>query len=51
MKFDIIFSNKASSLNKKLIKFFQINLLSLNKSSLVFDFDVAHPKEMKASPG
>jgi hypothetical protein len=46
MKFDIIFSNKASSLNKKLIKFFQLNLLSLNKSSLIFDFDVAHPEEM-----
>jgi hypothetical protein len=42
----IIFSNKPSPLNKKLIKFFQINLINLNKASLVFDFEVAHPKDI-----
>jgi hypothetical protein len=39
----IIFSNKSSLLNKKLLKFFQINLLSLNNAKMVFDFEVAHP--------
>ena len=34
MPINIVFSNKSSVLNKKLIKFFQINLLSLNKASL-----------------
>ena len=46
MTLNIVFSNKSSSLNKKLIKFFQINLLSLNKASLVFEFEVAHPGEI-----
>lgn len=46
MKFDVIFSNKPSTLNKKLVKFFQLNLLSLNKSSIIFNFEVAHPNEM-----
>ena len=43
--FTLIVSNKPSPLNKKLIKFFQLNLLSLNKASIVFDFEVAHPNE------
>jgi len=43
--FTLIVSNKPSPLNKKLIKFFQLNLLSLNKTSVVFDFEVAHPNE------
>tara|TARA_Y100000389_G_C17415884_1_gene493674 strand:- start:680 stop:1297 length:618 start_codon:yes stop_codon:yes gene_type:complete len=46
MTLNIVFSNKSSPLNKKLIKFFQINLLSLNKASLVFEFEVAHPGEI-----
>ena len=46
MTLNIVFSNKSSPLNKKLIKFFQINLLSLNKASLVFEFEVAHPSEI-----
>lgn len=46
MSLNLIFSNKPSSLNKKLIKFFQINLLSLNKASLTFKFEVAHPEDM-----
>lgn len=46
MPFNVIFSNKSSELNKKLIKFFQINLLSLNKASLIFDFEVAHPSNI-----
>lgn len=46
MSLNIVFSNKSSPLNKKLIKFFQINLLSLNKASMVFEFEVAHPDEI-----
>ena len=46
MTLNIVFSNKSSPLNKKLIKFFQINLLSLNKASMVFEFEVAHPDEI-----
>lgn len=46
MSLNLIFSNKSSYLNKKLIKFFQLNLLSLNKASLVFQFEVAHPDDM-----
>jgi hypothetical protein len=42
----IIFSNKSSLLNKKLIKFFQINLINLNKAKIVFDFEVAHPDDL-----
>jgi len=42
---ELIFSNKPSVLNKKLIKFFQLNLFNLNKASLVFKFDVAHPND------
>jgi hypothetical protein len=48
MPTNVIFSNKSSKLNKKLIKFFQVNLLSLNKVSLVFEFEVAHPNEIDA---
>ncbi len=44
MPLDLIVSNKPSQLNKKLIKFFDLNLLSLNKASLVFDFEVATPE-------
>ena len=47
MLVNVIFSNKSSPLNKKLIKFFQINLLSLNKASIVFEFEIATPKDMK----
>ena len=47
MPVNVIFSNKSSPLNKKLIKFFQINLLSLNKASIVFEFEIATPKDMK----
>lgn len=43
MPLNLVLSNKPSSLNKKLIKFFQLNLLSLNKASLIFQFEVAHP--------
>jgi hypothetical protein len=46
MSLNLVLSNKSSVLNKKLIKFFQINLLSLNKASLVFQFEVAHPDDM-----
>jgi hypothetical protein len=42
---DLIFSNKPSLLNKKLVQFFKLNLLNLNKASLVFKFEVAHPKD------
>ena len=41
--FNLIVSNKPSPLNKKLIKFLNINLLSLNKASISFDFEIAHP--------
>ena len=46
MPVNVIFSNKSSPLNKKLIKFFQINLLSLNKASIVFEFEIATPSDM-----
>jgi hypothetical protein len=46
MKFDIVFSNKPSALNKKLVKFFQVNLQNLNKTLITFNFEVAHPDEM-----
>lgn len=45
MTIQLIFSNKPSMLNKKLIKFFNLNLASLNQASLVFDFEVAHPEK------
>ena len=45
MTVQIILSNKPSVLNKKLIKFFNLNLTSLNQASLVFDFEVAHPEK------
>lgn len=48
MRLNVIFSNKPSVLNKKLIKFFNINLLNLNKVSIVFDFEVAHPDNIDA---
>jgi hypothetical protein len=47
MDVKLIFSNKSSVLNKKLIKFFQMNLFSLNKSTLVFKFEVADPDNME----
>ena len=40
---NIIFSNKPSEINKKLIGFFEHNLMTLNKSSFIFDFEVANP--------
>lgn len=46
MVINLIFSNKPSEINKKLIKFFQINLLNLNKASITFKFEVAHPDEI-----
>jgi len=46
MRLNVIFSNKPSALNKKLIKFFHINLLNLNKVSILFDFEVAHPEDI-----
>lgn len=45
MTIQLIFSNKPSMLNKKLIKFFNLNLASLNQASLVFDFEVAQPEK------
>ena len=45
MTVQLILSNKPSVLNKKLIKFFNLNLASLNQASLVFDFEVAHPEK------
>jgi hypothetical protein len=47
MTTQVVFSNKASAINKKLIKFFNLNLLNLNKATLVFDFEVAHPGDIK----
>jgi hypothetical protein len=47
MTIQVVFSNKPSAINKKLIKFFNLNLLNLNKATLVFDFEVAHPKNIK----
>ena len=46
MSLNLVFSNKPSALNKKLIKFFQLNLLSLNQAMLVFQFEIAHPENM-----
>ena len=46
MPLNLVLSNKSSELNKKLIKFFQLNLKSLNKASLVFQFEVAHPDKL-----
>jgi hypothetical protein len=46
MPLNLVVSNKSSALNKKLIKFFQLNLLSLNQAMLVFQFEVAHPEDM-----
>lgn len=48
MPFNLVVSNKPSPLNKKLIKFFDLNLLNLNKAALVFDFEVAHPSNIKS---
>jgi hypothetical protein len=45
MVLTLIISNKPSDLNKKLIKFFKLNLESLNKIALVFNFEVANPKD------
>lgn len=45
MSMNLIVSNKPSPLNKKLIKFFNNNLLNLNKADLIFEFEVAHPKD------
>jgi hypothetical protein len=47
MIIQVVFSNKPSVINKKLIKFFNVNLLNLNKATLVFDFEVAHPNNVK----
>jgi hypothetical protein len=38
----VIFSNKLSDLNKKLLRFFKMNLFNLNKVKLVFQFEVAN---------
>jgi hypothetical protein len=46
MNINVVFSNKSSPLNKKLIKFFEVNLASLNNASIVFKFEVAHPNEI-----
>jgi hypothetical protein len=46
MKVNLILSNKASDINKKLIKFFNVNLLNFNKANIIFDFEVAHPEDM-----
>ena len=45
MKVTVIFSNKPSLLNKRIITFFNINITSLNKASLIFDFEIAHPSK------
>jgi hypothetical protein len=45
MKVIIVFSHKASAINIKLIKFFKINLRSLNKANIVFGFEVAHAED------
>jgi hypothetical protein len=47
MTTQVIFSNKPSKINKKLIQFFNLNLLNLNKATLVFNFEVAHPNNVK----
>jgi hypothetical protein len=46
MSITLILSNKPSDLNKKLINFFNSNLSTLNKSLLVFDFEVANPDKI-----
>jgi hypothetical protein len=46
MKVNLILSNKASDINKKLIKFFHVNLLNFNKANIIFDFEVAHPEDI-----
>jgi len=46
MKVNLIISNKASDINKKLIKFFNVNLLNFNKANIIFDFEVAHPEDI-----
>lgn len=40
MTISLILSNKPSPINRKIIKFFQINLIELNKASIIFEFDV-----------
>jgi hypothetical protein len=47
MTINLILSNKPSVLNKKLIKFFNLNLSSLNKASLIFDFEIAYPDQIE----
>lgn len=47
MTINLILSNKPSVLNKKLIKFFNLNLASLNKASLIFDFEIAYPDQIE----
>jgi membrane-associated HD superfamily phosphohydrolase len=47
MTINLILSNKPSVLNKKLIKFFNLNLASLNKASLVFEFEIAYPDQIE----
>ena len=47
MTIQVVFSNKPSALNKKLINFFSLNLFNLNKTTLVFKFEVAHPDDVK----
>jgi hypothetical protein len=42
MPVNLVLSNKPSSLNKKLINFFNSNLSALNNAQLVFDFEVAN---------
>lgn len=46
MPLNLIVSNKASVLNKKIIDFFQLNLMSLNKAALIFDFEIAYPENI-----
>jgi hypothetical protein len=46
MKVNLILSNKVSDINKKLIKFFNVNLLNFNKANIIFDFEVAHPEDI-----
>lgn len=41
----VIFSDKPSEINIRLIKFFNLNLLNLLKTNLIFTFDVASVKE------
>lgn len=46
-RLNLIISNKPSQLNKKIIKFFDRNLLNLNKAGLVFEFEVASLAKIK----